>query len=382
MANHLDVSYDLYLDHLSQNKIYHYLRSIYSHYTFGFSNVIVYLKTTLTLSLSSSETTSVLLIIFQMATSNTSTLVDLEDEQLLERISTKVVEHNARKRLRSDEANSSNDSLGDGDCNKPEIISMLKIVKEELSAAMTKINTRLDSVCEQLETHTTKLDTISSTVEKHIKVIANIQTDLGILRRETNERCTKLNNTLTEQGKDLKATKQQLHELSSQVRELKKDNLQHRRNNIDIQARMRRNNLLFFGITESKGENCEEKLLHFIKEKLGIQEQPVIQRAHRFGKPTPTNVIGSKANRPRPIICLFLDHKQKELIKSKRFSLQAPFGMADDLPREIREARKTLQGEMNELKKQGKRVTIAYPCKLICEGKVVHNIDIGTMCNK
>ena len=86
-----------------------------------------------------------------MATSNTSTLVDLEDEQLLERISTKVVEHNARKRLRSDEANSSNDSLGDGDCNKPEIISMLKIVKEELSAAMTKINTRLDSVCEQLE---------------------------------------------------------------------------------------------------------------------------------------------------------------------------------------------------------------------------------------
>ena len=220
---------------------------------------------------------------------------------------------------------------------------------------------------------------ISSTVEKHTKEIANIQTDLGILRRETNERCTKLNNTLTEQGKDLKATKQQLHELSSQVRELKKDNLQHRRNNIDIQARMRRNNLLFFGITESKGENCEEKLLHFIKEKLGIQEQPVIQRAHRFGKPTPTNVIGSKANRPRPIICLFLDHKQKELIKSKRFSLQAPFGMADDLPREIREARKTLQGEMNELKKQGKRVTIAYPCKLICEGKVVHNIDIGTM---
>ena len=53
--------------------------------------------------------------------------------------------------------------------------------------------------------------------------------------------------------------------------------------------------------------------------------------------------------------------------------------MADDLPREIREARKTLHSEMNELKKQGKRVTIAYPCKLICEGKVVHNIDIGTM---
>ena len=145
---------------------------------------------------------------------------------------------------------------------------------------------------------------------------------------------------------------------------------------IDVQARMRRNNLLFFGIDESREENCEEKILLFIKEKLGVQEQPVIQRAHRLGKPTPNNVIGSKANRPRPIICLFLDHKQKEAIKSKRFGLKAPFWMADDLPKEIREARKSLQAEVKELKNQGKRVTIAYPCKLICEGKLFKNIDI------
>ena len=81
---------------------------------------------------------------------HTTTVVDLEDEQLLERISTKVCEHNARKRLRSDDANSSIDSLGDSDTNEPEIISMLKIVKDELTTAMTNINTRLDSVCEQL----------------------------------------------------------------------------------------------------------------------------------------------------------------------------------------------------------------------------------------
>ena len=317
-----------------------------------------------------------------MSSSPRTTLVDLEDEQLLEKLSTKVYEHNARKRLRSDDANSSNDSLGDTDGSKTEIISMLKIVKEELSTAVLNINKRLDSVCNQLDNQSTKLDKITSTVELHSKEIKNIQTELDILRRESNDRCNKLANTLTEQSKDLKKSNTQLHDLSSQVRELKKDNLAHRRNYIDMQARMRRNNLLFFGIEESRDENCEEKIKLFIKEKLGILEQLMIQRAHRLGKPIPFGTVGSKTNRPRPIICLFLDHKQKEVVRSKRFGLKKPFGIADDLPLEIREARKSLQGQVNELKNQGKKVAIVYPCKLICEGKIIKEIDIGSMLQK
>ena len=72
-----------------------------------------------------------------------------------------------------------------------------------------------------------------------------------------------------------------------------------------------------------------------------------IQRAHRLGAPRRDN-IGQHASRPRPIIVCFSDFKMKENIRSKRYSLTAPFGIANDLPLAVRNAQKSLIPQLRE----------------------------------
>ena len=51
---------------------------------------------------------------------------------------------------------------------------------------------------------------------------------------------------------------------------------------IDIEARPRLNKLLFKLFPESRDENCTRVILNFLEDKLGIDEPPVIERAHRL----------------------------------------------------------------------------------------------------
>ena len=87
-------------------------------------------------------------------------------------------------------------------------------------------------------------------------------------------------------------------------------------------------------------------------------------------------MIGSKANGPRPIIASFCDFKQREVIRGKRFDLARPYGISEDLPKEIRNARKSLDGEIKELRNQNKKVRILFPCRLLVNDVLVKSVDI------
>ena len=140
---------------------------------------------------------------------------------------------------------------------------------------------------------------------------------------------------------------------------------------IDLEARSRRQNLIFHGIDENQDENCNEKVRKFIKEQLKLNMENIkMKRAHRLGAPR-RNDIGNKAFKPRPLIVCFEDFNQKEEIRKNRHMLRAPFGASDDLPLEIRKARQSLENKVQEYKNQGaKRVGFAYPCRLIVDGVV------------
>ena len=143
--------------------------------------------------------------------------------------------------------------------------------------------------------------------------------------------------------------------------------------------RSRRNNLLFFGISESKDEDVEEKVLSFFKDNLHIEGDRKsfgIQRAHRLGAPRRDN-IGQHAARPRPIIVCFSDFKMKENIRSKRYSLTAPFGIANDLPLAVRNAQKSLIPQLKEVKKTNERAAIIYPARIVSHGKILGEADVA-----
>ena len=144
---------------------------------------------------------------------------------------------------------------------------------------------------------------------------------------------------------------------------------------IEGEARSKRNNLLFHGLKETKEENCEEVLLDFIRKELKLDSTVVLQRVHRLGAPKSGTNIGRSAIKPRPIIANFLDFKQRELVRSKRFGLRDPHGISEDLPVAVREARRELLAEFKELKKAKKNMGIVWPAKLLCEREIIRVVD-------
>ena len=70
---------------------------------------------------------------------------------------------------------------------------------------------------------------------------------------------------------------------------------------IDLEARSRRNNLIFWGILENPGENCFQIIRDFIQHNLDLDSDSIyLARAHRLGP----RKIGIRDPR-RPIIVNF-----------------------------------------------------------------------------
>ena len=143
---------------------------------------------------------------------------------------------------------------------------------------------------------------------------------------------------------------------------------------IDQQARSRRNNLMFFGVKEEGGrEDCEKMVRDIIKD-IGVTGGVAIERAHR--NPTGVRPAGSK---PRPLVCKFLDFKDKEAVKKNAKKLPRHIYVGDDLPKEIREARKRLMPDLKKAQAEKKNAFIVFPARLIVDGVEVKAIRPGSV---
>lgn len=141
---------------------------------------------------------------------------------------------------------------------------------------------------------------------------------------------------------------------------------------IDLEARSRRNNLIFWGISENQNENCFYIIREFIKNHFDLDaDKMYLARAHRLGP----RKIGYQ-NPKRPIIVNFRDYCDTEMIMGRAYMLKnTPFSIDFDLPKEISEARKRLWSELKVLKSRNPRIKyqILYPAKLLVDGKIVRD---------
>ena len=141
---------------------------------------------------------------------------------------------------------------------------------------------------------------------------------------------------------------------------------------IDQEARSRRNNLIFWGISENYDENCFSLIREFIKNHIDLDaDRMYLARAHRLGQ----RKIGYR-NPKRPIIVHFRDFCDVEDIMSRSYLLKnSQFSVGYDLPKEINEARKRLWEETKRIKSKQPRskCQIVYPAKLIVDGKVMRD---------
>jgi hypothetical protein len=140
---------------------------------------------------------------------------------------------------------------------------------------------------------------------------------------------------------------------------------------IDLEARSRRSNLIFYGLADLDDENTYHVLTDFFSDYLDLDlSEFFIQRIHRLGSLSRARAY-SQITR-RPIIVAFRDYGDTEYILDRAKLLKdTRFGIDRDYPKEIASARKKLWPLYLENKKLRKDVKIAYPAKLIVNGKVV-----------
>lgn len=55
---------------------------------------------------------------------------------------------------------------------------------------------------------------------------------------------------------------------------------------VGLQSRRTRDNLIFYGVQETNGKNCEEKLTIFIQETLDIHKDIEFHKVHRMDERT------------------------------------------------------------------------------------------------
>ena len=150
--------------------------------------------------------------------------------------------------------------------------------------------------------------------------------------------------------------KKKLNFVESKITEIEKNQIILKDGVIDSQYRSMRNNLLFHGIPEIKGEKNSEVLTSFMITYLKIDsahfhsdhpEHIYISRSHRFGAP------GSSGT--RPIIAVFVEGTDLVLRRAKNLAGTKYF-VANQVPQEIAERKRLLQPLYKNAKSQGRRV--------------------------
>lgn len=166
------------------------------------------------------------------------------------------------------------------------------------------------------------------------------------------------------------AQEKMISELKKGVNDLTTSTSTEKERAIRLESHSRRNNLIFYGISEEINESSaktEALLYSFLEENLKLREEDVdgisIERAHRLGK--------RNANEEKlcPIIAKFSFYKSKELILSNARTLAgSAFGISQDFPREIVEIRRGLVKVLKEAKKEGRDAKLVYD-KLYIDGQ-------------
>ena len=128
------------------------------------------------------------------------------------------------------------------------------------------------------------------------------------------------------------------------------------------ESQSRRDNLLFFGVPESSGENWGESETKFRNLAKDMDIDPnniIVQRCHRI----------NTSSSPRPIIVKFLHFKDRQLIFHTAIKKlkSTPYRVSEDFSKRVREIRKKLWPHLKEAREQGKKAFLRFD-KLIIEG--------------
>jgi len=174
-----------------------------------------------------------------------------------------------------------------------------------------------------------------------------------------------LKNSLEFTQKDVQGLKQ--HNLDVQINDIQKEVDMVKDKLDDLENRSRRNNLCFDGIEESLNESWREteaKVKELLANQLNLENDMVIERAHRVG--------AKKEGKNRPIVCKFLNYKDRDNIFNEKKLLKGTgVFIRDDVSERVLNKRKELMPKLIEARNNGKIAYFQFD-KLVIREKRFH----------
>ena len=211
------------------------------------------------------------------------------------------------------------------------------------------------------------LSTLTVTVETMNKKMDRQEEVIG----EINERLAKQGEEMVELRGRVEDEARAKESLAREVRGWRERVERLEEKMLDQECRSRRNNLVVFGVKESEEEDGR-KLMEEVARKCQVERSVKNKRAHRLGRK------GPNMDRPRPLIARFLDYQDRERIWRGKKHLPSEIRVVEDHPFPVREARRKLVPELVAAKQAGRQAWIAFPARLLVDGREVRAIKPGT----
>lgn len=283
------------------------------------------------------------------------------------------------------------------------------VTNEQIFEMLNKINTNQEIFMASMKDVINKVSKLEVVVSEHTVDISNIKKSMSENQADilgTSNLFDGLNDELTATNDNVTSLANKLNKIEHQVISLDKNarnatNSKLRDELLDLQCRSMRQNLLFRGLPESDGENCEDVVKDFITSVMKIRSDVRFDRVHRIGAKQSTTVDASggdiadidsnvdqpQANggnsgatvdvnplptRPRTIVARFTLFKDREMVHRKSFSTLkgTPYGVFEQFPAEIEARRRLLYPKMKAARLAKRRV------RLVRDRLFIDNVEV------
>ena len=273
-----------------------------------------------------------------------------------------------------------------------------RLVKTKHVGASHEEGELLDS---ELETDSENEDGINDTSSNSstLDVVTNLPPEtpqwgvilLNIIQNQINKVST-VEAKAKQNAKDIKKMERKVEEVESRNKILKEENVNLKEKLLEVEARQRRNNLLFDGINDAMGESDLEiiaKVRNCLKSIGELDVNFRIDKCHRIDGPF-------DVNKNRRILCTFNWYYDVQVILRHRKSMPRGVFVSEDLPEEWVDRRRILKPIYNAAKRKDnlKSKTYMTKDKLVIDGKTISAgpvpniedanafVDVGTTCER
>nr|KAG5685191.1 hypothetical protein BaRGS_011090 [Batillaria attramentaria]KAG5689412.1 hypothetical protein BaRGS_017930 [Batillaria attramentaria] len=201
------------------------------------------------------------------------------------------------------------------------------------------------------------------------------------MRNDMNEKFDAMSENMNSLSESVSSLQAKVQDLTDEVKELRDDNEDLREENTelkktlqqmehkvdDLENRSRRNNIIVHGLPsvtsvgdkQETWEQCEQALQNMFQEKLGINEEMILDRAHRL----------RPGDSKSPIVARFAFSKDKERVMRAKLKLKGTdIFVGDDFSKNVRDIRKKLSPFLKKAKEEKKLCKMVFD-HLVMEGK-------------